>query len=148
MITFNLGRGIGHRSTVSLFALLALTASSFVAAADDHKFSVSLGVFIHDRESITTVGVQGSRSGTEVELEKDLDLDQSDSVIRLDGYYRFNDAHRIDFSAFDLSRSSNKVLESDIDWAGINYPAGTTVDSKIDLDIYKVAYTWSFLRCK
>jgi hypothetical protein len=140
------GGGVGHRLTVSLFTLLALTLSSFVAAEESHKFSVSLGVFVNDRESTTTVGVQGNRSGTEVDLEKDLDLERSDAVFRLDGYYRFNDVHRIDFSAFDLSRSSNKVLESDIDWAGVDYPAGTTVDSKLDLNIYKLAYTWSFLR--
>ena len=135
-----------HRLTVSLFALLVLTASPFVAAEDDHKFSVSLGVFVNDRESTTTVGIQGGRSGTEVDLEKDLDMDRSDTVFRLDGYYRFSDTHRIDFSAFDLSRSSNKSLDFDIDWGGANYPAGTTVDSSLDLNIYKLAYTWSFVK--
>jgi len=145
MTTFSFRRGVSHPSKVSLFALLALTASSFVAAEDDHKFSVSLGVFVTDRESTTTIGIEGDSAGTPVDLEKDLGLDRSDAVFRLDGFYRFNDKHRIDFSAFDLSRSSTKALEFDIDWGGVNYPIDTTVNGEMDLKVYKLAYTWSFL---
>ena len=145
MNSFSLWRGVCHRSTVSLFVVLALTASSFVSAEEDHKFSLSLGVFVNDRESTTTVGIKGEPLGTPVDLEKDLGLERSDTVFRLDGNYRFNDKHRIDFSAFDLSRSSTKTLEFDIDWGGVNYPVDTTVNGEMDVKVYKLAYTWSFL---
>jgi hypothetical protein len=126
--------------------MVAMMSSPLVAAQDDEKFSVSLGVFITDRNSDTTIGVSGDPTGTPVDLETDLGLDKSDTVFRLDGYYRFNDKHRIDISAFDLSRTSTKTIEKDIDWNGTIYPIDTTVNGDFDLNIYKVAYTWAFMR--
>jgi len=134
------------RIAVWIFAMVAMMSSPLVAAQDDEKFSVSLGVFITDRNSDTTIGVSGDPTGTPVDLETDLGLDKSDTVFRLDGYYRFNDKHRIDISAFDLSRTSTKTIEKDIDWNGTIYPIDTTVNGDFDLNIYKVAYTWAFMR--
>ena len=132
--------------SVSLFVVLSLTASSDVVAKEDHKFSMSLGLFVTDRHSDTRIGIAGNPSGTPVDLEKDLGLDRSDSVFRIDSYYKFSDKHRIDVSAFDLSRSSNKVIDTEIDWNGTIYPINTTVVGEFDLNIYKLAYTYSFMR--
>jgi hypothetical protein len=115
-------------------------------SASDERISLSLGVFLTDRESNTNLQGSPSDPGTDVDLEKDLGLSRSDSVFRLDGYYKFNEKHRIDFSWFDLSRSSSKQIERDIEWNGTLYPIDTSVNSEFDLGIYKVAYTWSFYR--
>lgn len=146
MTTHGLRRSVGSRMSVALFAVLSLTASAHVAAKEDHKFSVSLGLFVTDRQSVTRIGIVGDPSGTPVDLEKDLGLDRSDSVFRIDSYYKFSDKHRIDVSAFDLSRSSNKVIDTEIDWNGTIYPINTTVVGEFDLNIYKLAYTYSFMR--
>lgn len=137
---------MSSRLVVSLFVVLSLTTSVQVAAKEDHKFSVSLGLFVTDRESATKIGIVGNPSGTPVDLEKDLGLDRSDSVFRVDSYYKFNDKHRIDISAFDLSRTSNKVIDTEIDWGGTIYPINATVVGEFGLNIYKLAYTYSFLR--
>ena len=129
-----------------VIAVLATISAPLAVAQDDEKFSVSLGVFITDRNSNTSIGVSGDPMGTPVDLETDLGLDTSDTVFRLDGYYRFNDKHRIDISAFDLSRTSAKTIEKDIDWNGTIYPIDTTVKGEFDLNIYKLAYTWAFMR--
>ena len=60
--------------------------------------------------------------------------------------YKFNAKHRIDFSLFDLSRTASKTINKEIDWNGTIYPIDTTVTSDIDLQIYKVAYTWTFMQ--
>jgi len=110
------------------------------------RASLSLGLFITDRETKTRIDAESGAPGSDVDLEKDLGLDSSDSVFRIDGYFKFNDKHRIDASCFDLSRSSSKQIQRDIEWNGSIYPVDTTVGSVFDLDIYKLAYTWSFLR--
>ena len=130
------------------FALLSMSVSSpaLAQSTDFDRFSISLGVFVTNRDSKTQLDGQIPNSGTPVDLENDLGFDKSDTVFRVDGVFRFNEKHRIDFSAFDLSRSASKQIQKDIEWNGEPFPIDTVVDASLDLNIYKVAYTWSFLR--
>lgn len=133
-------------------SILILTAAAFGFSAtaavadshDDHRFSLSLGVFITDRD--TEAQLDGSTGpGTPTDFERDLGVDASDSVFRVDGYFKFSERHRLDFSVFDLSRSASKQIERDIQWGDTLYTIDTQVDSNIGLDIYKAAYTYSFI---
>ena len=140
--------GPGYMSLlISVVALMLLEMPAAMAQADDDtKFSLSVGVFVADRNSKTRVDGTAGMDGTEVDLEGDLGLNRSDSVFRIDGYYRFNRKHRLDFSAFDLSRTASKVIQKNIQWNDTLFPIDTTVNSDFDLAIYKIAYTWSFMR--
>jgi hypothetical protein len=115
---------------------------------DDTKFSISLGVFLTDRDSKTSIDGTAGMVGSDVDLEDDLGLDNNDSVFRVDAFYRFNDKHRLDFGAFDLSRSASIIIQTDIEWGDTVFPIDTMLDSNFDLAIYKIAYTWSFLQRK
>lgn len=140
--------GTGYVSLLmSVVALMCLEMPTATAQADDDtKFSLSVGVFLTHRNNKTRVDGSAGMEGTEVDLEVDLGLNRSDTVFRIDGYYRFNKKHRLDFSVFDLSRSASKVIQKDIDWNDTLFPIDTIVDSDFDLAIYKIAYTWSFMR--
>lgn len=126
---------------VMLFAVPVVQAQSI----DGDRFSISLGVFFTDRDTETALDGT-TATGTPTDLESDLGLDSSDNVFRFDGYYRFNDRHRVDFSVFDLSRSSSKQIERDIQWRDTLYSINTVIDADFDLTIYKAAYTYSFRR--
>ncbi len=134
--------------TAVCFALLSMSVSSpaLAQSTDFDRFSINLGVFLTNRDSKTRIDGEVPDSGTPVDLENDLGFDKSDTVFRLDGVFRFNEKHRIDFSAFNLSRSASKQVQKDIEWNGELFPIDTVVDASLDLNIYKVAYTWSFLR--
>ena len=140
--------GTGYVSLLmSVIALMFLEMPAAMAQADDDtKFSLSIGVFVTDRNSKTRVDGSAGMEGTPVDLEGDLGLDRSDSVFRIDGYYRFNQKHRLDFSTFNFSRTASKDIEEDIEWKDTLFPIDTTVDGDFDLAIYKLAYTWSFMR--
>jgi hypothetical protein len=87
---------------------------------DGDRFSLSLGVFITDRN--TDAELDGSNDdGTKINFERDLGIDSSDTVFRVDGYYRFSEHHRFDFSVFDLSRSASKQIVKDIQWGDMLY---------------------------
>lgn len=124
--------------------ILAIPAFSADTVEGD-RFSISLGVFFTDRDTATQLDGTTS-NGTPTDLEDDLGLDASDSVFRVDGYFRFSEKHRVDFSMFDLSRSSSKEIERDIQWGDSLYSINTVVDSDFDLTIYKAAYTYAFMR--
>ncbi len=125
--------------------VLLLVATSAANAQEDPRFSITLGAFFTDRDSQTKIDGDAG-SGTDVDLESDLGLERTDTVFRVDGYWRFAEKHRFDISAFDLSRSASKQIERDIIWNDTTYPINTTVDAELDLAIYKAAYTWMFLK--
>ncbi len=140
--------GSGYVRFFLLFALwMAFGTSTALAQAEDYdKFSLSIGVFFTDRNSDTRLDAASGTPGSDVDLENDFGLDNSDSVFRIDGYYRFKQKHRLDFSYFDLSRTSTAVLQRDIDWNGTLFPVNSSVDGDFDLAIYKLAYTWTFMQ--
>jgi len=138
-------RRIREFAICSLLVIGILAAPLASAADADKKFSLSVGAFITDWDTQTRVDVSGTPDGTPVDGQSDLGFDNSDSVLRVDGYFKFNDRNRIDFNYFDLSQSSSKAIERDITWNGTVYPIDTTVFAELDFTIYKVAYTYSFM---
>jgi hypothetical protein len=129
-----------------LLACLALVVPAAAAAQDDHRFSLSLGAFVTDRASEARVDAADGSIGTPVDLESDLGLETSEMVLRVDGYFRFNDRHRIDFSVFDLSRDATRQIDAAITWQNVVFPISATVVSALEFNVYKLAYTWSFMR--
>jgi len=142
-----LGRGLVRTIIPSVLALLfAMPDAAAQSANIDDRFSVSLGVFFTDRDTRTRLDGSVPDSGTDVDLESTLGFEKSDSVFRIDGYYRFNEKHRVDFSAFDLSRTASKQVDEEFIWDGELYPINIRVNAALDLKVYKLAYTWSFMR--
>ena len=130
---------------ILLSAALILSAAPVAAQSlEGDRFSLSLGVFVTDRDTETRLD-SAAGDGTDTDFESDLGLDASDTVFRVDGYYRFAERHRADFSVFDLSRSNSKQIERDIQWGDSLYAIDTTIKADFDLAIYKAAYTYSFL---
>lgn len=133
----------------SVIALLLSTAPVAADESDNEDFdnlSISLGVFFTDRESTSRLEGSLGDPGTPIDLEGDLGLKRNDIVFRIDGYYRFNDRHRIDASVFDLSRDRTRVIDEEIEWGDTIYPIDALVTAEFDVAIYKLAYTWSFMR--
>lgn len=128
-----------------LVPLILIAQSASPAPVDGDRFSVSLGVFLADQDIDATLN-GAVDVGTEIDFENDLGFDPSDTVFRLDGYYRFSDRHRIDFSVFDLSRESRTQIAREIQWGDTTFLIDTVVGGDLDLRIYKAAYTYSFLQ--
>ena len=136
-----------HKVLLLSFTATALFSIPQLVVAQDlegDRFSLSLGVFVTDRDTDTQL--DGTTTGSDINFEKDLGLDTSDTVFRVDGYYRFNERHRLDFSVFDLSRSASATIDRDIQWGDSLYTVNTVVDTDVDLKIYKAAYTYAFMR--
>ncbi len=129
---------------IILSSVISLAPCSLLLAAEDSYFSLSLGGFVTDYDTKTRLDSNNNR-GFDTDFEDDLGLDSSDSVFRLDGYYKFSPRHRFDFSVFDLSRSATNLVQRGIQWGDNFYSVDTLVESDFDLRIYKAAYTYSFL---
>lgn len=145
---FKPGNKLWHGTLALLQGAVVMTLLVPAPAAyaqEDPTFSLSLGGFFTNRESETRVdGDVGT--GTPVDLEGELGLEKSDTVFRVDAYWRFTEKQRIDFSAFDLSRSSSRRIEKEFTWDDTVYEIDTLLKAQMDLAVYKFAYTWEFLK--
>lgn len=126
-----------------ILLLLTLASPAFAAEIGSERFVISLGAFITDRDTSTRVDSSTLGRGTTIVMEDDLGLDPSHTVFRIDGHVRFAERHRLDFSLFDLSRDSTKTIDRVIQFGDDVFLVDTTIDSNFDLDIYKIAYTYS-----
>ena len=114
------------------------------------KFSIDAGVFLTAVDSSVRFG---TGLGVDIDVEKALDLDSTSTVFRADALWRFtpNRRHRLDFTWFSLRRDGNRRVTDDItieddDGNTITIPSGTSVDAYFNLDIYELAYSYSFFQ--
>ena len=102
-----------------LFATMPLVVINPVQAEDEvpDKFRVALGGYTVVRyESIVSLTDANLGAGISISPEDTLGLDTKQSVIRLDGYYRFTKAHALTYSWYKISSDGSKSLEEEIDW--------------------------------
>ena len=65
----------------------------------DERFKIRIGGFLIDSFD-TTARFDSTRFpvGTLIDLEENFNLESSQTVLRIDGFYRFNNKHRIDWT--------------------------------------------------
>jgi hypothetical protein len=107
--------------------------------------SLSAGVFLANYSS----KIQKSTSttlGTRIDLEDDLGMDSDDKILRLTIAARPWPKHKFFLSYMDMGRDGDEVLSKDIEFDGVSFPIDTRVKTKLDLEMYRGGYTWSFLQ--
>ena len=122
--------------------VMQLQPSPVQAQETRERGSISFGAFITDRRTSTRLDSDAGE-GTDLDLESDLGLESSSTVARLGGYYWMTPRQRLDFSVFDLSRTSSKAIEETIDFGDEIFDIDTVVTTKSDLSIFKAAYTFA-----
>jgi hypothetical protein len=141
----NADRDKGNPILTSVLAICLVASTSLAAEPDSARGGIALGVFITDRDTEARLNSETLGLGTLIDLEDDLGLDSSGTVARLDGYYRFQPRHRIDFAVFDLSRDASATIDEVIQFGDEIFDINSTISAEFDLTIYKVAYTYSLL---
>ena len=148
---------LNHFSSIRKQVILLLTAMFITSINPAHaeeevpdKFRIALGAYSLVRyESIVSLTDANLGAGISISPEDTLGLTTEQSVVRLDGYYRFTKTHALTYSWYSLSSDGNKSLEEDIDWVDGNgdpiiIPARANVSTTLDYDIFKLGYLYSF----
>jgi len=104
------------------------------------RFKINLGAYF---PAIST-DMQVNVGDTPIDLEETLGLSENETVLRLDGYWRFAKKHRLGFGYYRLNRDSRNVLSTPIDIGGDTWYAGALVDTDLTLDFYSLNYMYSF----
>ena len=105
------------------------------------RFKINLGAYF---PAISTT-MQVDIYDTPIDLEETLSLGDDETVLRLDGYWRFAQRHRLGFGYYRLERDASTYLSADLDIGeGDPWPADALIASSLDLDFYSLNYMYSF----
>ncbi len=134
-----------------LFVITLCIAPNIVFAVEaatkafPDKYMIRAGSYFVDG-SRTQFSINSGTAGlgTTIDYKKDLGGSERETIPRIDAYYRFNDRHRIDFTAFSISRAGRRTLDLNIDIDDTNYLISETLNSEIKYSLYKVGYSYSF----
>lgn len=131
-------------------AVAALTAAAPARAADapnllDDTFNVAIGTFAIRTD--TTLRVDGSLTdlGTPVDWEETFGKGDANRL-RIDGYWRFADRHKLRALVFDSRVKRSVTLDREIEFDGEVFPVNARVDSEFGFSIYELSYEYAFLR--
>ena len=88
-----------------------------------------LGAFVTDRDTTTRLD-SANGDGTDLDLEDDLGLESSMSVVRVAGYYWVTPRYRLDVGYFDLSRRATKAIQETIDFGDRPFVIDTAIETE------------------
>ena len=140
------------RKSLFILSVMFVVAVNPVQAEDvvPDKFRIALGGFsVFRYDSVMSLTDANLGAGVSISPEDTLGLKTEQSVVRLDGHYRFTDVHALTYSWYSISSDGNKMLAKEFDWLDengnkITIPIGASVDTALDYDILKVGYLYSF----
>lgn len=147
--------------TLVLASVLILVSFSNLHANDDRydefpsaeRFKLRIGSFLIDSFD-TTARFDSTQFpvGSLIDLEDNFEVDSSESVLRIDGFYRFNKRHRIDWIYYRSTRTGASVATQDFTigdpddpQGGFIIPRNSNVQTVWNFDLLKIGYAWSFL---
>ncbi len=124
---------------IGLAILFFLVFSS--AASADETFSFRVGYQMLSPSG--DLAAEDDGIGTSIDLEDDLDLDDSDNVTAELAVSLGN--FKITAGYLPLSFEGNTLLSRSVLFSGEVFPVGTRVASEVDIDIIDIGLTWYLL---
>ena len=111
----------------------------------EETLKIDAGVFLSYFDTQLRVDNSNTlREGTSINLEDDLDYDDSSFTYLFGGYWRFAKHHRLYGAYFVFDRDSSATLNKDLVVEDKIYPAGAGVSSEFNLKIIPISYGYSF----
>jgi hypothetical protein len=130
-------------------AAAALSCATQARAASDgsllnDKFMISVGTFLLDTKTKVSLNGSAGTSGTEVDWNKDLGLQDSDRF-RVDATWRFAKRHKLRALYFNTSSSASRTLNRDITIRDTVYSVDTTLTVEASETVAELAYEYVFM---
>jgi len=108
------------------------------------RWGFDVGSFWQTFNTRVRLNGSGGEIGTEIDVEGDLGLPDSQTNFQLGGFYRFSDHHRLDLMYVGWSRSSSRTIERQIEWGDVIYDVGATLSSDLTGHMFNAIYKYSF----
>jgi hypothetical protein len=128
-------------STLPVMVLLALASVDCRAVEPLDTFSARISGYVTEFD--TEVRADGeTRSGTSIDLQRDLGLDDSNTVALVGLTWRPFENHEFGLSYYQDDAEASRTINRTLVFEGTTYEASSTVRSEIDLSAYDLYYVW------
>lgn len=101
------------------------------------------------RNSISTEVARDTADGVpgfEVDIEDILGVSDEKTTMQIDATIRLAHYHRLEVGYFEIGRQSATILASDLVIGDTTFPAGTSVDTRVNASVLKATYSYSLMR--
>lgn len=128
-------------------AALTMTGLAAPAAAQSlsDKYWLEVSAYRPSIDTSLALSRPGA-AGTDIDLENDLGLDDSDTLPAVYAGARLGSRFVITAEYYALNRDASRTLTRDIVFDGTTYPATTQVDSELKSNVYRVTVGYTFWR--
>lgn len=110
------------------------------------RFEFRIGAF---QDRISTKVARDTANGIpgfETDIENFLGAADEETVLQADMIARLGNYHRLEFGYFELGRNSTATLSRDLMFGDELFVAGTTIDTDVDVQIFRAGYSYSLIR--
>ncbi|HEY0504146.1 MAG TPA: hypothetical protein VGD42_11705 [Lysobacter sp.] len=130
-----------YRTALLATALLASASLECAAVEPLDTFSARIGGYVTEFDTELRADGQ-TEEGTRLDFQRDLGLDESNTIAIVGLTWRPFDRHEFGFNYYqddaDASRVTNRTFEFD----GTTYETNSTIRSEFDLDAYEAYYVY------
>lgn len=139
---------VARRQGLLVAVALAAVASPAIAQQPwtDETLTLRAGALFMDVDSSFRVDSRSLGTGTNIDAEDDLGLDDSDDVLRAELIWRFAPRHQLSLGYYDLSRDAVETTSEAYRIGSVVFPPGIDVKTKFDLKLADLSYSYSLVQ--
>ena len=108
------------------------------------RFTLMGGGFVPQVDTTVRLDASDGGIGTEIDVEDVLGVESSKAVPFFLFNWRINPKHQIVAEYFQLNRSGQQVIGTEINWGDLSFPVGASLDSSLDFQLGRLGYGYSF----
>ncbi len=136
-----------------LFVLLAAWMSPALAEPQsgsenrviEDDWVIDIAGFLAEIKTDAGAGT-GEVIGTVIRAEDTLGLDDHQTVLLLNGQYRFNPKHALGVGLWSLNRSGTALIDEQVEFEGVLYDVGADLHTQFDTSWFRVDWRYSLMR--
>lgn len=120
-------------------------AGEWINPGEEH-FKFVGGVFLPAFDRTVRVDNTNLGIGTEIDLENDLGLDDTQTTFYGNAYWRFFPRHRIGLGYFRFKDEATATARRDLQIGDEIFPVGASISSEFKFEIFPIHYSYSFIK--
>ena len=109
------------------------------------RFSLRGGFLFTEHRTVARVDAESGATGTTVDVERELGLDEWTRDLRLDAALRLGRRHQIQAGYLSLSRGGSRTLMQRIRWGEAVFEVDVDVESALAVTLIPVAYRFAIV---
>jgi len=132
---------------IRFYTLLIMCFAAIPAwAAFDETYKLTIGASITEYDTSLRINSRDNSIDSEIKLEEDLGFDSRVNLGWIRGFWRMADRHRLSLVYSPIRRTSELILQRDIEVGGNTIKSGAFVGATVKTHLFDIEYIYSFFK--